>query len=95
MVGNDWLTSISSDKVVRSVVWDARRSHDEIRNLPERRRKRNLERRDRMKKFVTSTKSNPPFRQMIDSMFSPWEPSPLGVNEEMMEVRVGPSLDVR
>jgi len=77
------------------VVCDARRSHDEIRKAPERLSKRNLARRDRAKKSVASTEANPPLRQMIDSIFSFWAPSPLGVNEEMMEVRVGPSSDTR
>ena len=45
MVGDGQLTL--SDRVVRSVVWDARRSHDEIQKFPVRLRKRNFERWDR------------------------------------------------
>jgi len=54
--GGDVLMSI--DRVARSVVLDARWSHDEIRTSPERSRECNPERRDRAKKLETSTKVN-------------------------------------
>ena len=47
-------SAISSDRMVRSVVQDARPSHDEIRKLPERSSRHNFERRDRVKKLETS-----------------------------------------
>ena len=67
--GDSGVVLMSIDRVVRSVVLHVRWSHDEIWILPERSRKRNLERRDRAKKFETSTKVNPLFRQTIDSIF--------------------------
>ena len=70
MGGVDDGESSLSDSVVRSVVWDARQSHDEIQKFPERLNKRNFERRDRARKSVTSTEKTPPFRQMIDFIFS-------------------------
>ena len=75
-------------RLVRSLVWDARWSHDPTQKFPERLRKRNPERRDRAKKFETFTIGILSDTQKIDSILSFWPPSSRGVNEEMMEVRV-------
>ena len=79
---------ISSDRAVRSVVRDARKSHDEIQKFPLRSSNRSPERWDRAKKSETSTEEHPPFRQTIDSIFSFRQPSSPGVSDEMMEVGI-------
>ena len=79
---------ISSDRAVRSVVLDARKSHDEIQKFPPRESNRNFERWDRVKKFEISTEEYPPFRQTIDSMFSFRPPLSSGVSDGMMDVRI-------
>ena len=78
---------ISNDRVVRSVVREAKLSYDEIRIGPERSRRLNLERWDRAKKLETSTEVNPPTLRTIDSTFSFRHPSPLGVNDETIAAR--------
>ena len=73
-VGEGGDVPILSDRVVRSVVLDARRSHDEMRVLPERSSIRNLERWDRAKKLETSVEVGadvcPTLPKTIDSVFS-------------------------
>ena len=67
-VGGDAPTP--SDRAVRSVVRGAGQSHDEMWKFPERSSKRNLERRDRVKEFVTSAEVGHLFFQIIDSILS-------------------------
>jgi len=57
------LPLVSRDRGVGGVARGARWSHEEIWKFPKRSRKRNLERRDRVKDFETSTERKPLYRR--------------------------------
>jgi hypothetical protein len=76
-----------NERVVRDVVRDPNKSHDEMLH-PQRLRCCSLGKWYREKKLEMSTHDRPPFRNMSDSMLFDRVSSPLVVMEEMTELRI-------